>query len=281
MRTSWLLRLGLASCVGAAVLWAPALDATAQDRAPGLQDEGDAPPPQPPPGDDAPPPTPPPAGEGGDAGKPSAGGGGATPPQRELDTTSPAALALDELLNVDPRYGKDGRVELTYGFEEEAELLDWANQGFDRVDVHGGNLTLGVGSQGQGLIQHTLELQGAYEVVFKVKLEWVSSRSDLVFLLGQKGGARFGNQFVERQSRGFRPVARVEPARERFNGARDVTLRYLIEGDDVSVWLNGIQLGRTNKLKRKLDGRVGMWMTDMRMVVQEVQIKGTPDASKL
>ncbi|MCO5167656.1 MAG: hypothetical protein M9894_15010 [Planctomycetes bacterium] len=214
--------------------------------------------------------------EGGEppAGDPPAAG-------RTLDTTSPVALALRELLRVDPRYATDGTVELVYPFDEDPELLDWTHQGFDRVDLRGGRLTLGVGSNGQGLLQHRLELAGRYEVTLRCRLEWVSSRSDLVFVLGKGGGGRFGNQLVERQARGWKPVTRVEPARDRFAGAREVTVRYVVDGDDVTVWLNGVQMGSTDKLKRKLDGKVGLWCTDMRLVLDEVRITGRPDTSRL
>jgi hypothetical protein len=264
----WLARAALAVAVGVGVFTLPQGGASAQDRPP-LQDDEPPPPDQPPPPDEPPPGTPPPA-----------GGAPAAPAARELDTTSPEALALTELLHVPHNYGKDGNVELLYNFSEEAQLLDWANQGFDRSDIYQGTFTLGVGSQGQALIQHCLEMTGKYEVSFKVRLEWVSTRSDLVFLVG-KGGGRFGNQFVEKQSRGFRPLGRNEPARDRFGGGRDVTVKYAIDGDDITVWLNGAQMGTTDKLRRKLDGKVGMWMTDMRMVVQQVELKGRPDTSKL
>lgn len=241
----------------------------AQDRAPAplLQDD-DEPKPEPEPSTEPPPST------------DKAPAGDAKPPARELDTTSPEAQALKALLHVDPQYAKDGTVELVYEFDGEAELLDWQHQGFDLAETRGGNLTLGAGSQGQGLIQHTLALLGPYEVEIACRVDWISSRSDLVFLLG-KGGGRFGNQFVEKKSSGFKPVTKNEPARERFGGGRDVTVRYVVNGDDVTVWINGVQLGTTNKLKGKLPGKVGLWMTDMRLVVQRVTIKGRIDASKL
>jgi hypothetical protein len=184
------------------------------------------------------------------------------------------------MLHVDPRYAKDGTVELLYEFDGEAELLDWQHSGFDLAETRHGDLTLGAGSQGQGLVQHTLAMQGPYEVVLNCRIDWLSSRSDLVFILG-KGGGRFGNQFVEKKSSGFKPVTKNDPARDRFGGGRDVTLRYVINGDDVTVWINGVQMGTTNKLKGKLAGKFGMWMTDMRLVVRSVTIKGRIDASKL
>lgn len=263
--SGWMARAALAAAIGVGVFALPQGGASAQDDGTSLQDDG------PPP--DEPPPTPP-------DGAPPAGGTPPATPTRELDTTSPEAQALTSLLHVPHNYGKDGNVELLYNFGEEAQLLDWVNQGFDRSDIVMGNFTLGVSSQGQGLIQHCLEMTGKYEVTFKVRLEWVSTRSDLVFLVG-KGGGRFGNQFVEKQSRGFRPLGRNEPARERFGGGRDVTVKYAIDGDDITVWLNGAQMGTTDKLRRKLDGKVGMWMTDMRMVVKQVELKGRPDTSKL
>jgi hypothetical protein len=242
-----------------------ALPSVAQDRAPApfLQDEEP----------EEPEPEPPPAGT---EKAPAAG----TPATRELDTSSPEAQALKELLHVDPRYAKDGTVELVYEFDAEAELLDWQHQGFDLAETRGGALTLGAGSQGQGLVQHTLAMQGPYEVLVSCRVDWLSTRSDLVLLLG-KGGARFGNQFVEKKSSGFKPVTKNEPARDRFGGGRDVQLRYVVDGDDVTVWVNGVQLGTTNKLKGKLAGKVGLWMTDMRLVVQSMTIKGKIDASKL
>lgn len=238
--------------------------------------DGDEPPPGPPPaGTEAPPPG------GGDAKPPGAppAGGDAKPPERELDTTSPQALALKELLHVDPRYGKDGTVELVYTFDEEAQLQDWQNLGFDRVDCRG-DVTLGVGSQGQGLIQHCLELKGDFEVQYRCRIDWMSSRSDLVFFVG-KGGARYGNAFVQKQSNGFRGVGRGEPDRARWGGGREVTVKHVLRGQELTAYLNGVNVGATKRLDGKLDGKVSIFMTDMRLVLMQVEIRGHVDTSKL
>lgn len=200
-------------------------------------------------------------------------------PKRELDTTSPEAIALKELLHVDPRYCKDGTVELIYNFSEEAQLADWQNLGFDRCDSRG-ELTLGVGSQGAGLLSHCLELKGDFEVTFVCRLDWVTSRSDLVFFIG-KGGGRYGNAFVQKSGNGFRPVGKVEPARDRFGAGRTVTIKYVKKGQELTVHMNGVNLGTTKKLGDKLDGKVSIFMTDMRLILQSCEIRGHIDTSKL
>lgn len=206
-----------------------------------------------------------------------------TPPageaKRELDTTSPEAIALKELLHVDPRYSKDGTVELLYNFSEESQLADWQNLGFDRCDSRG-ELTLGVGSQGAGLISHCLELKGDFEVTFVCRLDWVTSRSDLVFFIG-KGGGRFGNLFVQKNGNGFRSVVKTEPARDRFAAGRTVTIKYVRKGQELAVHMNGVNLGSTKKLSDKLDGKVSIYMTDMRLILQSCEIRGHIDTSKL
>jgi hypothetical protein len=207
------------------------------------------------------------------------------PPKRELDTTSPEALALKEALHVDAQYGKDQRVELVYPFDSEAEALDWQDRGLDRVAFDaGGELTLASSANANGLIVHKLHMVAPYEVQFTAHITWSTTRSDMVFLLGQ-GGARYGNAFVQRQSRGFRPIGRDDPARMTFAQDRTVVVKFQVTGEPdhelVTAYLNDVQRGRTERLEGKLGGQVGVWLTDMRMHLAEVRISGRFDPSKL
>ncbi len=216
----------------------------------------------------------------------------ATPPPagtRELDTTSPTAKALKELLHVDPRYAKDETVELIYEFADDGELQDFDQRGFDLVqrnavsiDGDGTSLTLITSSQGQGVFQHRLELLAPYEVLVKVKLGEVRASSDFVFTLGKSGGARLLDQFAERTSRGFKPVGKPRASVHEGLCRATGTVRYVVTADGVSVQVNGADRGSTKKLAGgKVEGKFGVWMAGTSMHLGAITIKGKFDGSKL
>lgn len=207
------------------------------------------------------------------------------PPKRELDTTSPEALALKEALHVDPQYGKDQRVELVYPFDSEAEALDWQDRGLDRIAFDtAGEVTLASSANGSGIFLHKLHMLPPYEVQVTAHVTWSTTRSDMVFLFGG-GGARYGNQFVQRQSRGFRPLSRDEPNRMAFAADRTVVVKFLVTGEPdhevVTCYMNEVQRGRTDRLEGKVAGQIGVFLADIRMHLNEVRISGRIDASKL
>ncbi len=208
------------------------------------------------------------------------------PAARKVDKTSPEARALDELLFVDPNYGEDKRVELTYTFSEPGEQEDFEVRGFDKAEVAGSSYGLGfefgVGSRGQGLVLHNLAFKGDYEVEYRLRIDWIAPSSQLVFVFADgKSGGMWGPYFAKRRSRGYRPVARVEVDRGRLGGGREVKLKYEVEGDEVTCFVDGVKVASTEKLKGKLDGRLGIYMTNMRLVLLGATIKGEPDPEKL
>ncbi|MCO5168828.1 MAG: hypothetical protein M9894_21015 [Planctomycetes bacterium] len=258
-----------------------------------------------PPTPDAPPPDAPPPAEDepeagpddGGADKPDRPGRRAREPRgRQLDRDSPVAKALADLLVVDPKYAADGTVELEYDFKSAEHVNDWDLQGLDRAEeanrrgVQGRGiargaakpqaLSLAAGSNSQGLFLHRLELKGDYEVSFRCHTERTTTRSELVFLLG-KGGASWGTQLVQRGTRGFSVVGRDAVDKNAWTGGRVVTVTVAARGGELVTSVNGVRVDATRRLADKLDGRVGIYLTDMHLVVHHVTIKGTVSPAKL
>ncbi|MBX3468095.1 MAG: hypothetical protein KF878_14580 [Planctomycetes bacterium] len=281
----------LVSCL-AATLTAGALLAPGLPLGPSWAAGQDGPPPPdaPPPGDepDAEP-------DGGD--RPDRPGRRAREPRgRQLDRDSPVARALADLLTIDPKYAADGTVELEYDFKSAEHVNDWDLQGLDRAEeanrrgVQGRGiargaakpqaLSLAAGSSSQGLFLHRLELKGDYEVSFRCHTERTTTRSELVFLLG-KGGASWGTQLVQRGTRGFSVVGRDAVDKNAWTGGRVVTVTVAARGGELVTSVNGVRVDATRRLADKLDGRVGIYLTDMHLVVHHVTIKGTVNPAKL
>jgi hypothetical protein len=225
-------------------------------------------------------------GEGGEEEGDKGGDKPAPPPtgKRELDTTSPEAKAIDEMLHVPTNYGKDKRVELTYTFAEVAEAEDFEVRGFDKAEAaqqYQAGFELGVGSRGQGLVLHRLALKGDFEVEYKVRLDWIAPSSQLVFVFADgKAGGIWGPYFAKRGSSGYKPLAKVEIDRGRLASNRECKLRYVVQGEEVTCFVDGVKAASSSKLK-KLDGRLGIYMTNMRLVLLSATIKGEVDAAKL
>lgn len=215
-------------------------------------------------------------------------------PARPIDTDSPVARALDELLVVAPNYSVDGTVELTYDFKDEAQLDDWTQEGLDQAEGSNARgrqgrrmragaapqaLSLGAASN-PGVFAHRLEMAGDYEVTFRLRTERTTTRSDLIIFAG-KGGASWGTQLVQRGTRGFTPVGRVAADKDAWTGGRMITVTLAARGDELVTSINGARRDATTKLAGKLAGRVGLYLTDMHLVVDHVTIKGRIDPAKL
>ncbi len=215
---------------------------------------------------------------------------------RKVDTTSEVARKLAERLHVPPRYcAEDGTVELVYQFREEGELLDWQLEGLDRVEEganargnrpnparagRGQFLSLGAGSSKTGVALHVLELSGDYEATFEGRVVRSSTRAQLVFLLG-KGGASFGTKLVKGSGRGFSALDGAEEDRDPWAGGRTVTVRLSAQSGELAAEVNRAKRGSSNKLAEDLDGRVGILLRDMLLVIQRVTIRGTVNQGKL
>lgn len=204
------------------------------------------------------------------------------PVVRKVDTTSPAAKALASLLQVKPNYGDDKRVEITYNFAEASELEDFESRGFDRYQKEFG-LELGVGSRGQGLLLHRLHLKGDYSVEIKGRIEYIAPSSSLVFVVGDgASGAIFGSALAKRSRKGYRVLSRkTKIDRRPFGAGRDATVKLQVEKGVLTTFVNGRAYGATKKLKKKLTGRPGIYMTNLRFIVTSITIKGEIDPAKL
>jgi hypothetical protein len=233
------------------------------------------------------------------AGHEPAGGGNQDPlaPRRgrHLDPDAPVARALRQRLAVDPRYASDGTVELIYDFTREADVADWTMEGFDRAEEGGPRggrgarvrrtgktvaLSLGCGSSGQGLLLHCLDMKGDYEVTIRAHVERTSTRSELVFLLG-KGGASWGTQLVQRTGGGFAPIGEHAVDKDAWVRGRVVTITVAARDGELTTSVNNVRVDGSTRLRGKLDGKVGVYLTDMLLVVQRITIRGTVDAAKL
>ncbi|RMG15806.1 MAG: hypothetical protein D6731_07580 [Planctomycetota bacterium] len=217
--------------------------------------------------------------------------GGEDAPERVLDPDSPTAKALGELLAVDPRYARDGTVDLDYRFRRPEELADFAYEGFDDVDRgrkgkrrkkragKGRTLHLIAGSQRQGLCLHRLPLKGSYEVEVTARVRRMSTRATLVFVCG-KAGVRWGSQLVRRSGGGWKPIA-GEPSRKAFEGHAQQTFRIRVRGPEVVVFHQGREVVRSDALDGKTSGRVGFFLQDVDLLVERLKIRGTVDPKGL
>ncbi len=207
------------------------------------------------------------------------------PQKRELDPDSPQAKALGELLFVEANYGKDRRVELEYAFNEPAQAEDFEVRGFDKAEVntsYSQGFELGVGSRGQGLMLHVLPLKGDFTVEYRLRLEWIAPSSQLVFVFADgKSGGQWGPYFSKRTSRGYKPLARMPIDRSKVGSGRDVTVRYEVADGEITCWVDKIKLAETGKLSKKLDGRIGLYMTNIRVVLTGLSIHGEIDPAGL
>jgi hypothetical protein len=207
----------------------------------------------------------------------------------QVDTDSPVALALRELLHV-PYVLRDGKVDATYAFASAAEDSDFETAGFDKAEVNdvqswgrgGIDLELGVGSQRMARLAHVLALAGDFQIDLTMWLNHSSGRSSLVFTLGNKIGVRWGQQIVKlSKSGGGRPLAGQEPDRTIFREERLVTVRITRVGDALTVMCNGRKVAEKTLKPGELDGRFGLIATDLRMIITDLRIQGVVDATKL
>jgi hypothetical protein len=203
--------------------------------------------------------------------------------------------AVEEVLHAArARVTDDGRVELSYTFKADDEMLDWELEGFDRAEEgnkrgrrrgrggeKGKNLALGVGSSRQGLLRHKLELSGDFEVRFKLRILRSSSDSDLVVGVG-KAGARFGTQLVKRRSSGFKALSRrSEVDKDAFAGGRMVTITLTREGGVFSSRAGSGDRHETDKLSKEAEGEPLLFAADMHLVVDEVVIVTELDSEQI
>ena len=206
-------------------------------------------------------------------------------PKRKVDKTSPEAQALEELLSVPANYGKDDkRVELEYRFDGSGGGDDFDVRGFDKsgLGVGGGEgFFLGVGSRRQGMMLHALALKDDYEVQWELKVGAIAADSQLVFVFANgKSGGILGPHFAKRTKRGYKPVKKTRKL-DRSHVTHDVMkVKYRVEDGVITCWINGRKFKETKKLNGKLDGRIGIFCSNVNVWVSRLTVTGAIDASK-
>lgn len=220
---------------------------------------------------------------------------------RPLAPEAPAAKALEELLNVPPLYASDGTVRLDYGFKNLEEQGDFELKGFDAAEalvgagrgnrarrraaagkgnVKQARLELAANSRTGGVLIHKLKLEGEFEVTFTVHLVRMTSRSDLVFFVGE-GGVRFGTQLVKGRPGSFKPISKAPVLTEAFEGGKSVKVELTGKDGVITTRVNGVVMGTSEKLNGKLDGQVGIYARDLVIQVHQLEIEGKVDAKKM
>ncbi len=216
-------------------------------------------------------------------------GSGAPAAEPAVDTTSPVAAALRDLLHVSYTL-HDGRVEAGYDFSEQGQAADFLTAGFDKAEINPVNgshayatdLELGVGSRGLGRLAHVLPLTGDVQVEFTLWLNHSTTRSNLVFMLGDHVGVRWGQQLVKvSRSGAMRPLTRGEPDRSIFRGERKVQVKLTRAGDTLGVEVDGRRVAQKTFKPGELDGRFGLIASDLRVIITDLRIHGVVDASRL
>lgn len=248
-------------------------------------------------GTEAPPPAteaPPAEGEG-DAGKGDDAGPLGPKGKRKLERTGPVAQALDDLLVVDPRYASDGTVELIYEFRQPNELQDWTQEGLDRAEETGprGNdvrrrrnpnakldhLALGANAS-PGRFLHRLAFKGDHEVVFRCSVLRSTTDADLVVVAG-KAGAPWGTCLAK--ASGSRWAA-LDGTLDRtpWNGGGVATIRVAVAGGETEVEVDGVRRAASTKLTAaETDGKVGLLLRNLHLVVHRATLRGVVDPAKL
>lgn len=245
----------------------------------------------------------PPAGPGegeGDAGKDEGKDDEAPGPldpkgRRKLERDGPVAQALDDLLVVDPRYASDGTVELIYEFRQPNELQDWTQEGLDRAEETGprGNdvrrrrnpnakldhLALGANAS-PGRFLHRLAFKGDHEAVFRCSVLRSTTDADMVFVAG-KAGAPWGTCLAKASGSRWAPL---DGALDRapWNGGGVVTVRLAVTAGETEVEVDGVRRGASKKLSAaETDGKVGLVLRNLHLVVHRATLRGAIDPAKL
>lgn len=208
------------------------------------------------------------------------------------DADAVLAEALKDRLKAHHRV-RSGLLEVDYCFTSDTDRQDWDGRGWDKFEVNGVMglatnhtssaiaLELGAGSNGAGVLHHALELAGDYTLEVGCWVAHSSARSQFVILAGKGGGVRWGTQLVKvSRGGGLRPLG-PEPDRMGFRGERDVTIRVVRKGDTLEGTLNGASTGVKTFKPGELDGKVGIFASDVRLVITRFRISGRVDPRKL
>ena len=69
--------------------------------------------------------------------------------------------------------------------------------------------------------------------------------------------------------------------RAAFEAGGSVEVRLVCGSGTITLYCNGQKIGTSKKLMGKLDGHVGIYATDMSLLVSHIEIKGEIDKKKL
>lgn len=215
------------------------------------------------------------------------------PSAPDADATGAVAQAVSRLLHVSYVL-RDGAIRTSYTFSAQEQAADFLAVGFDKAAINPVNgshryatdLELGAGSRSVGRLTHVLPLTGDVTVELTLWLNHSTSRSNLVFMLGDEVGVRWGQQLVTFSRSGSRsgsmkPVSGREPDRTIFRGERQVQVRLTRVGETLTVECDGRPVARKTFEPGQLDGRFGLIASDLRLIVTDLKIQGVIDASRL
>jgi hypothetical protein len=208
------------------------------------------------------------------------------------DADAVLADALRDRLKANHRV-RNGGFDVDYCFTSDTDRQDWDGHGWDKFEINGVMglatnhtsssiaLELGAGSNGAGVLHHALELAGDYTLEVGCWVAHSSARSQFVILAGKGGGVRWGTQLVKvSRGGGLEPLG-PEPDRMGFRGERDVTIKVVRKGDTLEGTLNGASTGVKTFKPGELDGKVGIFASDVRLVITRFRIAGKVDPRKL
>lgn len=220
---------------------------------------------------------------------------------RPLAPDAAAAQFLEDSLNVPPRWASNGTVRLVYAFKDVAEQGDFVLKGFDAAEaVAGGgrgrrsrrraarqaakgkgkNLRFELSASGRGaLLLHKLPFEDDFKITLTVQVVRSTKRSDFVAFVG-KGGARFGSQLVEKRGSKFVAKTKAPVVREAFEGGSVAKIELTGKDGVLTTKINGVAVATTKKLRGKLDGQFGIYLSDMVIQIHQLEIQGRVDARK-
>lgn len=220
---------------------------------------------------------------------------------RPLAPESAAAKELEAKLNVPPRWASDGTVRLVYPFKDVAERGDFALKGFDAAQaaLPGGrgwrarkraarlaakgknkNVSFELAAGGRGAVMlHSLPLEDDFTISLTCRVVRSTSRSDFVAFVG-KGGARFGSQLVVKRGSRFSAVSKGPLIRDAFESKGAIKLELIGKDGELTTKINGVALGSSQKLKGKLDGQFGLYLSDMVVQIDNLEILARVDRRK-
>ncbi len=211
-------------------------------------------------------------------------------PGREIDKTSPLALALSDTLAVPFTFRKNGTIEIQYSMVDALVAEDFEARGFDKFQaghmdgfhaVSRTGLEMGVGSQSMAKTLHALTLCEEYTIELEAWFNYSSGRTTMVVLFGDDLGASFGQALVKVSKSGrVRPITgRLD--RGVFREERLVKIKIQAKDGKVTISCNGRVTAEKEVGEKKLTGRFGILGADVRLQITALSIRGKVDPTSL